>query len=63
MTSASPLAQYLPCLIIHEIVGIESHYYVSIVPKRKNQISNQSRAVTSGGHLDFRQKFLITRHI
>ena len=32
-------------------------------PKRKNQISNQSRAVTRGGHLDFSRKILITRHI
>ena len=60
---AWPLPCYLHIIIIHKIVGIESHYHITIVPKRINQISDHSRAVTYGGHLDFSQKIVITRHI
>ena len=51
MTSESSFAQYLPCLIIHEITRNEPLYYAILVSKKKKIISGHTRAVTDRGHV------------
>ena len=53
MTSESPFAQYLPCLIIHEITRNEPLYNTILVLKKKKNISRHTRGVTDRGHVNF----------
>jgi len=44
---------------MHQIVYYEYAHHISIAPKRQNRIPGRSRALTNGGHFNFRQKIEI----